>query len=124
MSDVIYYKGCTCECDSSAPRLTIEGRDVHVQMVNGLFDSPEPPYEKTKTLHELARNIVDHSAEVKSREAAKRKHLRILNAGGDEWNEWRRSHPEIRPILYEEVLSTESHPRDLSNFNLANAVLV
>src|ERR1700756_400475 len=102
MSDVIYYKGCTCECDSVAPRLTIEGRKVHIQMVNGLFDSPEPPHEKTKTLCELARKIVDHSPELKSREAAKREHLQILNTGVDKWNEWRRRHPEIRPILYRE----------------------
>lgn len=31
MSDVLYYKGLTCEFDASVPRLTIEGGNVPVE---------------------------------------------------------------------------------------------
>lgn len=124
MSDVIYYKGLTCECDSSIPRLTIEGRKVPVEIVDGLFHSTEPPNQKTKTLRELAEKVVDHSPELNSREVAKEEHLAILKMGVEQWNQWRRSHPEIRPILYDTNLSSGAFNLDLSCVNFANAVLV
>jgi len=96
-----------------------------VEIVDGLFHSAEPPNEKTKTLRELAEKVIDDSSELKSREDAKQKHLAILNSGVEPWNKWRRSHPEIRPILYEtDLSSSEASRRDLSCFNFANAVLV
>ena len=63
MSDVFYYKGLTCECDASVPRLTIEGRKVPVEIVGSLFQSPESPDDKTETLRKLAEKIVDQSIE-------------------------------------------------------------
>jgi hypothetical protein len=124
VSEAIYYKGLTIECDSSVPRLTIEGRKVPVELVNDLFISSELPNDKTKTLRELAQKVVDHSPELKSREAAKQEHLAILKKGVEQWNEWRRNHPEIRPILYETDLSRKTFEGDLSSANFANAVLV
>ncbi len=124
MSDVIYYKGLTCECDSSVPRLTIEGRQVRVEIVDGLFHSAEPPKKKTTTLRELAEKVVDDSPELKSRERAQKEHLAILDSGVEQWNDWRRRYPEIRPMLYDTNLSSEPLRRDLSDINFANAVLI
>ena len=120
MSDVFYYKGLTCECDASVPRLTIEGRKVPVEKVDSLFHSPESPDDKTETLRKLVEKIVDQSIEFNSREAARESHLAILKMGVTQWNEWRRRHPEIRPILYKTDLSN----RDLRDANFSNAVLV
>jgi len=94
-----------------------------VEIVDGLFHSAEPPNEKTKTLRELAKKVVDHS-ELNSREDAKEKHLSILKRGVEEWNKWRRRNPEIRPILYDISLSSDALKLDLSCINFANAVLV
>jgi uncharacterized protein YjbI with pentapeptide repeats len=122
----IYYKGLTIECDSSIPRLTIEGREVPENKVTDLLVSSEAPDETTRTrkLRALAETLVDQSRELKSREAAKINHLAILHKGVKPWNEWRRNHPAIRPILYEADLSWKALPKDLRFANFANAVLV
>jgi hypothetical protein len=124
MSEVFYHKGLTCECDAFAPRLTIEGRKVPVGSANGLFKSSELPGTTTQTLRELAETIVGQSQELKSREAAKRDHLAILKKSKDAWNEWRRKYPEVRPILYDEDLSSETLKVDFPGVNFANAVLI
>lgn len=124
MSDVFYHKGFTCECDAVARRLTIEGRRVPVRIADGLFESSELPGERTQTLRDLAKRFVEQSQEFKSREVTKRDHLTILKKGKDAWNDWRSKHPEIRPVLYDEDLSSETFKVDFTGANFANAVLI
>jgi uncharacterized protein YjbI with pentapeptide repeats len=125
MSIVVYYKGLTCECDLSLSTLKIDGRPVSVDIANGEFASPELPGEKTSTLRQLAEKIIDGSPELLCREAARQAHLTILKKGGiDQWNSWRRNHPDIRPLLYDSDLSKDGFGEDLSNGNFANAVLI
>jgi len=124
MSNVFYCNGFTCESDASIPRLSIDGRKVPVSIVNGRFESSEPPHETTQTLRELAEKVIDQSPEFKSRDDVSKKHLAILKDGKDVWNEWRRSHPEIRPILNDAFRNGETLEGDFSGVNFANAVLI
>jgi uncharacterized protein YjbI with pentapeptide repeats len=74
-----FYKGFTFECDVKG-RLTIEGNPVQA-----------PPDD--------ARSYIDNSLELQAREREKADHLRILRSNKAAWNQWRRQHPEIHPML-------------------------
>lgn len=124
MSEAYYHKGLTIEYDEAVPRLTIEGVQIPVEKIDGLFVFSGLPGIKVKTLFQLAREVIENSPEFKKREATKQIHLEILKQGVQYWNEWRRKNPEIRPILYNVDHVKENFPVDLSLINFSNAVLI
>lgn len=119
-----YHAALTIKFDPSIPRLTIEGREVPIEKVDGLFVSSELPGVKTEALFQLVREIIEQSPEFRKREAIKQEHIAILTKGVKHWNEWRRENPEIRPLLYGIDLSRETLGIDLSSVNFSDANLI
>lgn len=118
-----YYAGLTIEADpdSSPPTLAIDGHRIRIEKVQKEFVYSEGAHStRSRTLSALSKRIIDSSFGRKKREEIRQAHLTELRKGLDSWNQWRRDHPEIRPLLF----SAPLRGWDLTKFNLCNANLI
>jgi hypothetical protein len=118
-----YYLGLTIEADpnSSPPKLAIDGHRIHIKKVGRrfVFAKAACPAPST-TLSGLAKEIIDILWDRRTRLKIRGKHLAELRKGRQSWNEWRRSHPDLRPMLFGAPL----RGANLTDFNLCNANLI
>jgi hypothetical protein len=124
MSDAFSHKGLIIEVDPSVPRISIDGCAVPREQIENLLAPSQLSGVDVKTLSQLGKKIIDDSAEFKKREAARLAHLAIFRKGAAEWNQWRKENPEVRPLLYDANLSSETSVANLQGVNFANANLI
>ena len=124
MADAFSYKGLIIEIDLSVPRLRVDGCDVPKEKVETLFIRSELAAEDTKTLRQIAEKFIQESPEFEKRETTRLSHLEVLKKGAEEWNNWRKEKPEIRPMLYNADLSRQTFAVNLRGANFANANLI
>jgi uncharacterized protein YjbI with pentapeptide repeats len=123
-----YHVGLTIEAHESPLKLAIDGRPVEgvTKDEAGLFSVSEYPDIKATTLYELGKEIIDHSPELKdARETIRDNHYAILKQGVEHWNNWRRTAPSTRPLLFGLDLRKEALGLpDLNSVDFANANLI
>ena len=124
MADAFYHRGLAIEVDYSIPRLTIDGRSVPQESLEGIFIPTTQTDEKTIELRQVAINFIENSSEFKHREIKRLYHLSELKKGVDSWNEWRKRNSDIRPLLYNTLYETDLNSIDLSIGDFSNANLI
>src|SRR6185503_4046234 len=120
MSGAFYYKGRAMEFDSATQRLYVDGQVTPVPQTADRFETQERPEVRKQTLTQLAKIVVESSPDFAQRERLNSEHLKILESGVEQWNEWRKNNPEIRPLLYDAPLNGAN----LSKANFSNANLI
>lgn len=127
MAKADHHKGLTVEGDEFPPRLTIDGRLVEgVAFDQGECIVSEHPEVRGKTLFQLGQQIIERSNQLTTdRETIRNDHLNKLKNGVQQWNDWRRENPAIRPLLLEADLRKEALKLgDLRSVDFANANLI
>jgi hypothetical protein len=120
MSGAFYYKGRAMEFDSATQRLYVDGQVTPVPQMADWFETQERPEVRKQTLTQLAKIVIESSPDFAQRERLNSEHLKILESGVEQWNEWRKHNPEIRPLLYDAPLNGAN----LSKANFSNANLI
>jgi hypothetical protein len=124
MSEAFYYKGRAMEYDTATQRLYIDGQVTRVTQKGEWFETPELPGVRKQTLSQLAEMVIKHSTDFERRERFRSEHLSVLQNGVEQWNQWRKDNPEIRPILYDAPLNGANFSQaNFSNANLIGAQL-
>jgi len=123
-----YYAGLTIEAnpDPSQLKLAIDGHRIPIKKVEDSFVYSEGDHStrsrtlSAPTLSALSKKIIDTLWDRKRRKETRKAHLAELRKGLDSWNNWRREHPEIRPMLFGAPLRGWKG----TDFNLCNANLI
>jgi hypothetical protein len=114
-----FEQGFAYEWDQSG-HLKVEGNLVPVPPSGGPSSQGGPiPTERTV---ELVRHYLEDSGALQQRTAQKAEHVRLLCAGKDPWNEWRRGHRDIPPMLAC-LEARELEGRSLAGYDLSYANL-
>jgi hypothetical protein len=121
-----YYAGLTIEADpeSKPPRLSIDGQKVEISRLGDRGPFVYPPQAddfKSEMLGDLAKQLIEVLWDRKGRERIRDEHVERLK-DRDSWNEWRRKHPDVRPLLFEAKLC--GRDRNFEGFNFCNANLI
>jgi hypothetical protein len=120
-----FYKGFVFERDVSAP-LTIEGIRIPVACVLGGsgFTAKLPSGEtiSAASVSALARLYIVRSGDLARRNRLAEKHFQELRMrkDKDDWSQWRRENPDIRPVLANNKrLSVEFKDRTLAGYDFS-----
>src|SRR5262249_17287455 len=125
MSNAFFHRGLVIEFNDQIPRLSVDGQEIplppsaHEPSVKSVL-----PGGGDDELVQHARRYVDDLPEftefTEKRDSVQDHHVSIIKDGTARWNEWRRSFPQIRPLLYDADLDGA----DLRGANLANANMI
>jgi uncharacterized protein YjbI with pentapeptide repeats len=119
-----FCKGFVYERDVSAP-LTIEGITVKRFKASNRRVSGQLPTGRmirADSVSEFVELYLRGTRAFKRREAARALHLKHLHKGRKAWSNWRRTHPDILPMLAD-VASSDLERRSLSGYDFSYANL-
>ena len=124
MSDAYFSHGLAIEVDVSVPRITIDGREIPAEGLSNLVAPSDSATAKAEKLRRYAERHIKDLPEFEIRDVTVTYHSRILKKGKEEWDRWRSDNPEIRPLLYDTILTKDVLPLGLDGWNFANANLI
>src|SRR6267142_4696462 len=114
MAKALFHHGLAIEFDSQIPRLTIDGHPIPLPPVVADSTPEERAQFSTDQFIEYAKQHVDASEGFIHRDRIRDAHVNELKEGVAHWNEWRRTNPAVRPLLYDAKLTGEEIGRATS----------
>lgn len=115
-----FYKGFVFEYDVQG-RLSIEGRPI--EDASGARHKTGGADPGPEALASRAADYIEASDWLAARERVKQAHLDELRKGCEQWNRWRREHPEVQPMFADHDFTTHDPTLVLDDYDLSYANL-